>query len=736
MSAGNQFDGADKLSPKQADAVRGALQSIISSAAFSGSKRCQDFLRLVVERVLSGDLDALRERMIGVEMFGRPADYDTSNDAVVRVRATEVRKRLSQYYREAASPPEVRIDLPPGTYVPEFRWSTPRRIEEEDVTTALLASAAPPPIRGTSMLRHNLVLIVLCALALAGLALVVWVQLRPKTEPVAAVQLSLGLPEGVTLQRNWHPFEHIALSPDGETLAFAATDASGQSYLWIRPLSSSEAQRLDQTDGALLPFWSPDSQFVGFWARGTLRTIPRAGGVPETIYDVPEIAQGAWGLDGTILFAKAISSPIFRVSAKGGGASAATTLLPGQVSQMWVQFLPDGKHFIYLARTSLTSGDSNAKIYVQSINGGAPVALLASQSRALAVPDYLLFVEDQTLFAQRMDWKAIKKIGEPVLLARNVAASPAYLGTSEFTASQNGVLVYGTAQGSSFDQLNWYSRDGTAIGSLAPAIDYQQFTLSPDGKHLALNSFHQHATGSLWLVDIATNTTTPLTTDPHAQSDPVWSRDSRYVAFNLLPNGGSDPPFVVQKIEIGTQQPQTIYTGNERHWVEDWSPDGQFLLTHDTKTFSIIRLTGDTKPKTIYSSNFTKDEFHLSPDGHLVAYGENRTGRWEVFVASFPSFHYIKQVSLAGGAQPRWRGDGRELFFLDLDGKMMSATVERGSTPQIGIPRKLFDTGLIPDPTLNQYAVTDDGLKFLLLEPRKGFHETYSVVLNWPATVK
>jgi Tol biopolymer transport system component len=500
-------------------------------------------------------------------------------------------------------------------------------------------------------------------------------------------------------------------------------------------LSSSEAQRIAQSEGALLPFWSPDSQFVGFWAGGKLKKVQRSGGVPEVISSVPEIAQGAWGRDGTILFARAVNSPILRISPTDGTVTPVTSLLPGQVSQMWVQFLPDGQHFIYLARTSLTSSDPGAKIYVQSLDGGPPTLLLASQSRAIAVPDYLLFAQDQTLFAQRMDWKAVRKIGEPLLLARNVAASPAYLGTSEFTASQNGVLIYGSATGSSFDQFNWYARDGAVVGSFEPVIDFQQFTLSPDGKHLALNSFHQHATGSLWLVDLTSNTTTPLTTDPHAQSDPVWSPDSRYVAFNLLPNGGSDPPFLVQKIEIGSQQPQPIYGDNERHWIEDWSADGRFLLTHDTKTLSIIPVTGESKAKALYSSDFIKDEFHLSPDGELIAYGENRTGTWQVFVASFPGFHDIKQISLAGGVQPRWRGDGRELFFIDPQGKLMSATVERGSPPKIGIPRKLFDTGLVPDPTVNQYAVTEDGLKFLVLEPRKGFLETYSVVLNWPANL-
>lgn len=556
---------------------------------------------------------------------------------------------------------------------------------------------------------------------------------RPQQD---AVRFSLGLPPAVTLHRNWHPFEAMMLSPDGEMLAFSATDASGQSSLWIQPLGSSQAEKVDQSETALLPFWSPDSQFIGFWAGGKLKKVRRSGGVPEVICSVPEIAQGTWARDGTILYAKAVNSPILRVSRDGANATPVTSLLPGEVSQMWVQFLPDGKHFIYLARTTLTSDDPQAKIYVQSLDGGTPVDLLTSQTRAIAVPDYLLFVQDQNLFAQHMNWSALQKVGEPFLLARNIAASPAYLGTSEFTASQNGVLIYGRADGSSFDQLRWYARDGSTIGGLDAVIDYQQFTLSPDGTHVALNSFHQHATGSLWLIDIASNTTTPLTTDPHAQSDPVWSPDSRHVAFNLLPNGGSDPPFLVQEIEIGNQQPQPIYGDDLRHWVEDWSPDGRYLVTHDTKTVSILPLTGSRQPEAVYSSSFLKDEFHLSPDGKLVAYGENRTGKWEVLVASFPSFQNIQQVSRNGGAQPRWRGDGRELFFIGDDGEMMSASLVRGSPTKIGVPQRLFHTGLIPDPTINQYAVTKDGTKFLVLEPRKQFQEAYSVVVHWPSTLK
>ena len=416
MSTGHQFDKTDKLSAKQADAVRGALESVISSPAFTGTKRCQDFLRLVVERTLAGDLDSLRERQIGVEMFGRPADYDTSNDAVVRVRATEVRKRLAQYSREVSSTPQVRIELTPGSYVPEFHWTAPAKTEAGEPTTVPVA-AAPQSYRRMAAIA------VVGVVVIVTLFLLMYLRHPPQPQSINSVRLSLGLPQGVTLHRNWHPFEHFALSPDGEMLAFAATDASGRSSLWIRPLSSSEAQRIDQTEGALLPFWSPDSQFIGFWASAKLKKVRRSGGIPEVIYSVPEIAQGAWGPDGTILFAKAVNSPIHRISSAGGDAKPVTTLLPGQVSQMWVQFLPDGKHFIYLARTSLTSSDPGARIYIQSLDGGPPIELLASQGRATAVPDYLLFAQNQTLYAQRMDWKDLRKLGEPLLLARNVAAS-------------------------------------------------------------------------------------------------------------------------------------------------------------------------------------------------------------------------------------------------------------------------------------------------------------------------
>lgn len=589
--------------------------------------------------------------------------------------------------------------------------------------------------RSPSLRRRKSVIVVLAAIAVVAVSVVISSRRHPPRES-NAVRLSLGLPPGITLHRNWHPFEYMALSPDGEMLAFAASDASGQSSLWVRDLSSSEPRKMEQTEGALLPFWSPDSQFIGFWAGGKLQKIGRSGGTPEVIFSVAEVAQGTWGPDQTILFARTVNSPIFRVSRDGAKATPVTSLLPGQVSQMWVQFLPDGKQFIYLARTSLTADDPHAKVYAQRLDGDAPTEIVTTQHRPVVADEYLLFIQQQNLYAQRMEWNSLRRIGEPLLVARNVAASPAYLGSSEFAASQNGVLIYGTAEGSPVDQLRWYARDGATVGGVDPVVDYQQFTLSPDGKHLALNSFQQHATGSLWLIDIGTNTTTPLTVDPHAQSDPVWSPDSRYVAFNLMPNGGSDPPFLVAKIEVGKQQLEPIYGDNGTHWVEDWSPDGKFLLTHDTRTLSVLPLTGDRRPQPVYSSSSLKDEFHLSPDGRLIAYDELREGRWDVFVASFPAFQDIKQVSPAGGVQPRWRGDGRELFYISNDGEMISVTLERGSPVKIGDPRKLFDTGFAPDATVNQYAVTPDGLKFLVLQPRKGDLESYSVILNWPATLK
>src|SRR5215467_3588867 len=234
---------------------------------------------------------------------------------------------------------------------PQFDDS--KRVTSEQVAPVRSATA---PRRSARRSRRTTMVVIVSLAAIAIVSALLWSRRYSPSQP-NAVRLSLGLPPGVTLQRNWHPFEQMAVSPDGEMLAFSATDASGQSSLWIRPLGSAEARKMDQTEGALLPFWSPDSQFVGFWASGKLKKVRRTGGLPEVICRVPEIAQGAWGTDGTILFAKAVNSPISRVTSDGANVTPVTSLSPGQVSQMWVQFLPDGKHFIYLARTSLTTDD-------------------------------------------------------------------------------------------------------------------------------------------------------------------------------------------------------------------------------------------------------------------------------------------------------------------------------------------------------------------------------------------
>jgi hypothetical protein len=221
MATGHQSQNPKKLSAEQVQLIHNELESVIASDAFTGSKRCQDFLRLVVAHTLAGDLDELRERMIGVEMFHRAADYDTSNDAVVRVRATEVRKRLAQYYRETKVAPVVRIDLLPGSYVPEFHWSLPPSIDGATAKTL-------PPHAATPMSRRTSILLLIGAVIGVGVIAILGSQYGRKPSSSNALRLSLGLPEGVNLQRNWHPFEQLALSPDGQMLAFAATDASGQ----------------------------------------------------------------------------------------------------------------------------------------------------------------------------------------------------------------------------------------------------------------------------------------------------------------------------------------------------------------------------------------------------------------------------------------------------------------------------------------------------------------------------
>ncbi len=559
----------------------------------------------------------------------------------------------------------------------------------------------------------------------AAIAALVWVGgwLRTPPPEVGPVRFLVPLPEGTNLGPA-PALPQAAISPDGRQLAFAAVDTSGKSSLWVRPLNSVSAQRLDRTDGAGVPFWSPDSQFIAFFADGRLKKVPVSGGAPQTLCEAKSFEGGTWSRDGTILFSPGGTEPLYRVAAAGGVATPATQLDKGQgeVAHRWPQFLPDGRRFQYLA---LSQQAGKSGIYVQSLNSAGRTRVLDTVIRAAYSPTgHLLFVREGTLMAQQVDGK-LAQTGEPVRVAEEVTAAG---GRGAFSVSDNGVLVYRSGRGLVSTYLTWYSRDGKRLGAVGEAAPYRQFQLSPDEKRVVFERVE--GTSDLWLIELGSGIFSRLTFDPGSEVDAVWSPDSRRIVF--LRNWGGKPELA--ELTLGSGEPKKVLEEGVGY-PEDWTPDGRHALYVNASGKSLFRfpLEGERKPEVLLETPFDKDEFRLSPDGRWIAYNSLESGRWEVYAASYPSFSGKRQVSSAGGCQARWRKDGKELFYLALDGKLMAVPVTAGAALEAGVPKPLFQTTVSLNPTWDQYAVTGDGQRFLLNENPKTTAEQINVVIDWAA---
>lgn len=541
------------------------------------------------------------------------------------------------------------------------------------------------------------------------------------------------------------PFDpEMAISPDGRMIAFVATDSRGHNFLWVRALDGAAAHRLENTDGAGRPFWSPDSKSIGFAANGTLMRIAVVG-LPQTICEAKDFSGGAWNNDDVILFGQG-SGPVMRVSAGGGQPAPATQLeKEGYTGHVSPYFLPDGQHFLYLAR-DLAVKSRNA-VFVGALNSKQSKFLLKNSSEArFYPPSHLLFVRHGVLMAQLLDPSKMELRGKPVPIAENVSASG--YGPASFSSSSNGVLAYcsGIVNFMGTAQLIWYNRGGKKLGLIGPPGPYTEISLSPDEKRVAVNvsadpnepfeSLH------IWLLDLTNGVFSRLSFGSFEEADPVWSPDSRQIIFAAEKPTGPE----LMRLILGSSQPQKVFSDGIAAWMDDWSPDGRFLAYHnsDNTAFFALPMTGELKPITLVQDSFSKDQLRFSPDGKWAAYNSSESGRPEVYVASFPNMDRRRQVSTDGGVQPMWKPDGKELFYLGLDGKMMAVNVTEGATVGTSTPKALFQTDLsAANQSLNyqlgQYAVAANGQKFLLLEPVKTQQvqrpEPIHVIVNWDAAL-
>jgi Tol biopolymer transport system component len=540
----------------------------------------------------------------------------------------------------------------------------------------------------------------------------------------------------------------VALSPDGSNLAFTARDASGKVLLWTRRMDALTAQPLPGTDEAAYPFWSPDSRFLGYFAQGKLLKIALGGGPPQPLCNTgfTEVFGGTWSRDGAIVFSTGPGRPLSRVSSAGGEPSEFMRPANGQSGYTFPWFLPDGRHLLVYA-----SG-SNAGVYVGSLD--APDVKRLAGADTAAVYDshsgHMLFVRGETLLAQPFDPKTLALMGESFPIAESVGRSTSTLvrAWSAFSVSNNGILAYGVGTGTSTAlQLSRFDRQGKQMEAVGPVGNYRGLDLALDGQHVATHR-HDGNGGDIWVTDLSRNTTSRFTFDASQEnSSPIWSHDGTRLVYASTRNGKS-----------GLYQKLANNAGSEERLIEfdvpalpmSWSPDGRSVVYEvddpsKGRALWLLPLSGDRKPSP-FQTPFLASHGQISPDGKWLAYHSSATGRNEVYVQPFPSGPGQWQITTSGGAFPRWRSDGRELFYMSQAsrGKMSVVDVpSSGTTFEHGAPQELFDSPYVnllhPGGPYHTYAVSADGQHFLIPHPASsgGTANVTSpivVVLNWAAS--
>ena len=535
------------------------------------------------------------------------------------------------------------------------------------------------------------------------------------------------LPENASLESH-------AVSPDGNQIAFVATVGDNAQF-WLRPLDSLTLRPLAGTEGAETIFWSPDARAIGFFTKDKLKRIALSSGVVTSLCNVAEARGGAWSRDGEIVFAPRIADGLYRISANGGKPVPVTTLDRSQHedAHRWPWFLPDGRHFLYYVRSSQRDQQGT---YLGSLDSKEKRRLVAAIGEAAyAPPGYLLFVLNQRLVAQPFDPDPFKSRVNPVTVVEQVAQGPG--SSAPFSVSATNVLTYRVGNNIN-TQLAWFDRAGKQLQAVATPTNYAILRLSPDGTRLAGHRVNpETAGGDIWLLELLRGTLTRFTTDPSYEYVPVWSPDGARIVFSSNREGSMD---LYVKSLSGLDESEALLKSDTAKYPEDWSLDGRFILysNFDSKVghydLWYLPWLGDRRPAPFLTTPFEESQGRFSPDGRWVAYCSDESGKNEVYVQSFPVPGNKVLISTGGGTAPKWRRDGKELFYLAADGKFMALAVKAGATLNAGIPQALPFNAKKKSAI---YAIAADGQRFLINTATENTASgTINVVLNWTAELR
>jgi serine/threonine protein kinase/Tol biopolymer transport system component len=613
-----------------------------------------------------------------------------------------------------------------------------------DIGVALLeideARAEPEAPAVTAAPKPMLRLFPWIAAALLALALPASWLLRPKPEE-RMLQLEVTAPPGHTFGTS--TLYRYAISPDGSKLAFIAISADGKRSLWVRPLDATGAIRLPGTEGAIGPFWDPTSRWIAFGADSKLQKIDVRGGQPQVLCDAAGgVVEGTWSRDGIILFSD-VGRSMRRVSTDGGSAAVVLPLDESrrENGQFMPQFLRDGRRFLYYSRAQRNG------VALGSLDGQSRFLMINEDSAGLYAPSregkaYLLFLRGDQLMAQPFDAGTATVSGEPVSIAE-----PLQKGGRSFSASENGVLIFRRGRGGR--RLAWFDRDGKPLGTAGDASNVASPRISPDQKSVVFYQF-DGMSFDIWLFDGERGNTTRLTSGPDLASFPVWSPDGSRIAYAV--HRRSNENLVVERPASGMGKETVLYraTGTVLYYPQSWSRDGRWLvlMTASSGAFYLLPMGaegsgGERKLIPLLESSAEGRNPSISPDSRWLLYSSTQTGRREVFAESMPeqmggpAAGAKKQVSIAGGAQPAWRADGKEIFYVAADAKMVSVSVDSGGANlKLGVPKTLFQTRQEFDFSL-QYDVSTDGKRFVLAQPlEESASVPITVIVDWPALLK